>query len=179
MRHATTMIALFLLTPRLLVLSQTPEKTHADWPPPLVVEHDGPSKATLRPGESLRFTPALRNTAARPIAVTHGSVLFVLEAQWRKPGNQRDEGTTTSAPPAYRSWGLTQRWEYPNPEAPRTLQLFSQLLQPGERYAPAILMQRSEYVVPFDSAGTYFVHVCAYVDGVRLCSRSVMTVAVE
>jgi hypothetical protein len=179
MRRAMQVIALLLFAPRLLLRAQTSEKSEAGWPPAFVVEHDGPSKASLRVGDSLRFTPALRNTTARPIAITHGPALFVLEAQWRKPGNQVDRDALASVQRSQLSWGPAQYWEYPNPGAPRTLLLWTKRLQPGERYAPPSLFQRSEYIVPFDSAGTYYVRVCARVDDVRVCSPSVMTIVVQ
>jgi hypothetical protein len=156
----------------------------ADWVP-LAVEHDFGGPARLRVGDALTLRPALRNISGRPVEVRHGARLFVLEAA-RTPraadaaaARLPLDGAPRLELPRADSWGEERRWEFPNPSAVYTANLISKLLAPGERYAPAVLNDRAELRIPFDSAGTYAARLCADVNGVRICGRRDISVTVE
>jgi hypothetical protein len=93
-----------------------------------------------------------------------------------EPSEPRQEPITF---PLHQSWGEVRRWEYPNPHAVYTTAGYLRTLAPGERYAPALLYQRAEYHVPFDSAGSYVIRVCADLKAVRLCGQPNLQVLVE
>ena len=145
--------------------------------PPLVVEYGGPIKAELTSGQTLTLHPGLRNAGRRRVAIAHGTRFFVLDAQFSPPDGQ-------SIPLIYQfprgdTWGEVKRLEYPNPSAVYTMPLIMKTLEPGELYAPALLFQRSEYVVPFDSAGRYAIRVCAHFTETILCGRRDISVTVK
>jgi hypothetical protein len=145
---------------------------------PLAIEYGGPIQTELTAGQSLTLRPSLRNAGSQPVTISHGTRFFVLDAQFfssRTPyiplGNYQFPRADT--------WGEAKHLEYPNPFAVYTLPLISKTLQPGEAYAPALLYQRSEYLVHFDSTGRYAIRVCAHLTSTILCGRRDIAVTVK
>ena len=147
-----------------------------DWVP-VAVGSDVHRVVTLQTGDSLTLTPMLRNTQSSPVEIRHRGVLFFLEGTWRKPNDPLSRIDSLIPPPL--SWGLDSAWwRYPNPNVMPPLGMTVKVLAPGERYSPPLLWQRSQYRVPFDAAGTYFVRVCANVNEINICEHAAIKVIV-
>ena len=145
---------------------------------PLAIEYGGPSQSHLRVGEILTLRPSLRNVGTHPVAIAHGTRFFVLDARFSPVRAEASPNAPIQFPRAD-TWGEEKHLEYPNPSAVYTLPLITKTLEPGEVYAPALLYQRSEYRVRFDSAGTYAVRVCAHLTATTLCGRRDISVIVK
>jgi hypothetical protein len=158
--------------------SGSTEGAAADWMP-LAVEHDVSSPVRLRPGDTLRLRPVLRNTSQAPIEIRHGSRLFVLDAIWRRSADALERRPGSITFPPHQSWGEVLRWEYPNPGSVYTAELSIKRLEPGERYTPSLVYRRTAYHVPFDSTGTYALRLCADINAVRICGRRDLSVVVQ
>jgi len=145
---------------------------------PLAVEYGGTNRTYLSVGETITLRPALRNVGTHPVAIAHGTRFFVLDAFFSPAHERVGAGTPIEFPPAD-TWGEAKHLEYPNPSAVYTMPLITKTLQPGEVYAPALLYQRSEYRIRFDSAGTYAIRVCAELTAATLCGRRDISVIVK
>jgi hypothetical protein len=145
---------------------------------PLAIEYGGRSQLHLRAGETLTLRPSLRNVGMHPLTIAHPTRLFVLDAYF-SPAHAEAGPSTPSQFPKADTWGEEKHLEFPNPSAVYTMPLITKTLKPGEVYAPALLYQRSEYRVRFDSAGTYAVRVCAHLTAAILCGSRDISVIVN
>lgn len=142
----------------------------------LRVEYGGPLHKQLAVGQILTLRPSLRNVGSRRVAIAHGTRFFVLDAQFSR---DKLESLKNYQFPRHDTWGEVKHLEYPNPYAVYTLPLIQRTLAPGEVYAPALLYQKSEYLVPFDSAGTYKIRVCAHLTERAICGQRDIVVTVR
>ena len=156
---------------RLEAQSATPDSS-------LIIEYGGPIQRELNAGQILTLRPSLRNVSSQRVAIAHGTRFFVLDALFAAPRAKAEPQANYKFPRAD-TWGEVSHLEYPNPSAVYTLPLITRTLEPGEAYAPALLYQKSEYSVPFDSSGVYRIRVCAYLIKRVICGLRDISVTVR
>jgi hypothetical protein len=164
-------IASFSTSAKLIAQTSMPDSS-------LRVEYGGPIHKELAPGQTLTLRPSLRNISSRPVAIAHGTRFLVLDAQFVPPRPPLGFLQNYKFPDG-NTWGEVKHLEYPNPFAVYTMPLYERTLAPTEDYAPAVLYQKSEYVVPFDSVGTYKIRVCAHITEKVICGARDIIVTVK
>jgi hypothetical protein len=147
----------------------------------LEVVMEAPAKVELALEESVTVNLWLRNGGARPLTISHGPRLLILQATRLSPTLERGSSGRQFSIPQVQSWGEVRRVEYPNPGAAYTTPLIQHTIPAGGQYGP------TTYRVAFDSLGTYVLQPCAqlisdgidYSSEIRICSSHGMTIVVR
>lgn len=146
--------------------AQAPCTTDTD---KLRVEHDFKSPVTVSAGDTLPIRITLVNTGDRPIEISWGQNLLLLEAR-------RYTHLVVGAPvafPSRASWGEVGHLEFPNPNAVYLSDITTTILAARES-------KSAQYRVPFQSKGTYSVKACADLIGRgRICDQREIAVTVR
>jgi hypothetical protein len=147
----------------------------------LEVVMEAPAKVEIALEESVTVNLWLRNGGTRPLTISHGPRLLILQATQLSPTLERSSSQRQFSFPPIQSWGEVRWVEYPNPGAAYTTPLIQHTILAGGRYGPTM------YRVAFDAPGTYVLQPCAQLIGggidysseIRICSLQGMTIVVR
>jgi hypothetical protein len=135
----------------------------------LVIRHDVHSPVSLSPGDTLAVHLTLLNSGVRPVRISWGARMFVLDALFMR---SRVSKSPIDFPPVH-TWGKVEHWEYPNPYAVYLSWRAETTLASGKA-------KTADFRIPFDSIGTYSIKVCIdLVDRDRICRPRDISVIVK
>ena len=135
----------------------------------LIIKHDIRSPVALIRGDTLAVHVELLNAGVRPVKISWGYNLFVLEALLTRPALSKSPIRF----PRVGTWGRVEHWEFPNPGAAYLSDITETNLDAGK-------VKTVDYHIPFDSSGTYSIRVCVdLVDSGRICRPRDISVTVK